>query len=513
MPSGGHLAQQGGQQVVGFTSRQGIEGHANRDRLIRRRWPIGRRLSSEGGDQQERTVDERASQPMQQVDEQRISPLEVVEPQDDGPFLRSQTETFDDEAEHDLARFGRCCIADFGRVTEQVEDGLDEAVQRGFVGREAEAGGTDLSARPAYLVHGKRSVEIEPSEKCRGDRNPYVVLAVRSAGPGKDGHRSRREVLERPIDEATLADTRFAGDRHDGTLARSDHHHHRAHEFSLGGTANERRVVASARPGVAPLEADDVPHPFELLATTNLDVLDRFTQDGFRCQLCRHVADEDGSGRRQRLQACCEVDHIAHRCIRIGAGDRADDHFAGVDADSQFEFRAEIGLGVGELRDRRVHLHRGPNGPIRIVFVGDGGSEDGENTVAEDLVDPSAERGDVVLQPLEGAIDETLHTLGVQFLAERGVADDVGEDHRDDPALLCRRAEHLVPTERAEPCSFGERPRTGDAGHQHQVPTLGQTAPLGPEHSRHSTTESRSASFSAIFGFSCSGVSRTMCSF
>ena len=97
-------------------------------------------------------------------------------------------------------------------------------------------------------------------------------------------------------------------------------------------------------------------------------------------------------------------------------------------------------------------------GAIGVVLVRDRRAEDGEDAVAEDLVDTPTELVDVALQPLEGTVDEALDAFGVEVLAEGGVADDVGEEDRDHPTLLGERAEDLVPAERAEPCTVGQRP-------------------------------------------------------
>ena len=67
----------------------------------------------------------------------------------------------------------------------------------------------------------------------------------------------------------------------------------------------------------------------------------------------------------------------------------------------------------GERGERLVHAQRGPHGPLGVVLVGDRGAEQGDDLVADDLVEPAAEGGDVGDEPLEAVVDEALHLLGV----------------------------------------------------------------------------------------------------
>ena len=67
----------------------------------------------------------------------------------------------------------------------------------------------------------------------------------------------------------------------------------------------------------------------------------------------------------------------------------------------------------GCSRDRLLHAQRGAHRPLGVVLVGHRRAEQGDDGVADDLVDPPAEGGDVVHQPLEAAVDEVLHLLGV----------------------------------------------------------------------------------------------------
>ena len=114
-----------------------------------------------------------------------------------------------------------------------------------------------------------------------------------------------------------------------------------------------------------------------------------------------------------------------------------------------------------EAGQRVLHPQGRPHGPLGVVLVGDGRAEQGDDGVAEQLVDASAEQLDVGDQALEARLDQALHALGVEVLGERGVADEVGEQHGDDAPLLER--DRSAPTwsaaRRAEP-----RPRSAPDG-------------------------------------------------
>ena len=80
--------------------------------------------------------------------------------------------------------------------------------------------------------------------------------------------------------------------------------------------------------------------------------------------------------------------------------------------------------------------------------MGDGRAEQGDDAVAEQLVDAAAEQLDVGDEPLEAGLDQTFDVLRVAVLGERGVPDEVGEQDRDDPALLERDRRRLPPDAR-----------------------------------------------------------------
>ncbi len=88
------------------------------------------------------------------------------------------------------------------------------------------------------------------------------------------------------------------------------------------------------------------------------------------------------------------------------------------------------------VRQRLLHAQAGAHGALGVVLVGDRRAEEGEDGVADDLVDPAAEVGDVGGEPLEAAVDQVLDLLGVACLGEVGEPDEVGEQDGDDAALV-----------------------------------------------------------------------------
>ena len=98
-----------------------------------------------------------------------------------------------------------------------------------------------------------------------------------------------------------------------------------------------------------------------------------------------------------------------------------------------------------------LHPQRGPHRPLGVVLVGDGRAEQGHDGVADDLVDPPAEGHDVGDEPLEAPVDQVLHLLRVERLGHRREADQVGEQHADDPPLLGAPVPERMPAGGAEP--------------------------------------------------------------
>ena len=76
----------------------------------------------------------------------------------------------------------------------------------------------------------------------------------------------------------------------------------------------------------------------------------------------------------------------------------------------------------------------------RVVLVCRRGPEDRHHRITDELLDRATVTLEDRPQILEVATHARADHLGIRGLAERGRADEVAEEHRDDLALLARRA-------------------------------------------------------------------------
>jgi hypothetical protein len=126
-----------------------------------------------------------------------------------------------------------------------------------------------------------------------------------------------------------------------------------------------------------------------------------------------------------------------------------DQRLTGRDADVDLQLS-----GGGELLPDR---QRGPDGALGVVLVRDGRAEDRHHRVAHKLRDraavPLEDRAQVGVVRLQ----EPLHVLGIHPLGARREPHEVGEQHRDDLALLAEGT--CFPIERGATCVA--EPRAG----------------------------------------------------
>ena len=279
---------------------------------------------------------------------------------------------------------------------------------------------------------------------------------------------ARGDPVEHLVDEAALADAVLADDRDDdGVLALDRLLDRHLGDGQLAGPADHRDLgaVAAAHTGRRG-GGDGQPRLDRALAAAGDELAGRLVVDGVRGERVRRLADDHAPGRGHRLQPRGGVDDVAHRRV-LGAGERADEHLAGVDADAHADVDGAARPGLGHRAgDRLLHPQPGPHGAFGVVLVRHRGAEQGEDPVAEQLVDPAAVLGDVVDEAGEAAIDQALGLLGVHVLGERGEPDEVGEQHGDDAPLLVGQHAERVPTRRTEPRSLRDGGSTRGALHQ-----------------------------------------------
>ena len=152
----------------------------------------------------------------------------------------------------------------------------------------------------------------------------------------------------------------------------------------------------------------------------------------------RPLADQHRSRLGHLLEVSRDVDCVARDELVAGSADRGD-HLAGVDADPDRERDAVAFLeGAVELFEALEHLERGPDRPLRIVLVCRRHPEDGDDRVADVLLQRPAPRGNDARHRLEEGAQQGAQPLRVEPLAELGRADHVGEQDRRDLALLAQ---------------------------------------------------------------------------
>ena len=150
--------------------------------------------------------------------------------------------------------------------------------------------------------------------------------------------------------------------------------------------------------------------------------------------------DEHRSGLGRGLQPRRDVHRVAERGVldpRAGA-DLPDDDRAGRRSDPDAEALGTPAAPhfAGILLHLGDDAQRAENGSFGVVLPRGRRAEEGENSVAREILDVAAERLDLADDPGHRLSHDELHVLGVEPLCERGRADDVGEDGRQHLPLL-----------------------------------------------------------------------------
>ena len=154
------------------------------------------------------------------------------------------------------------------------------------------------------------------------------------------------------------------------------------------------------------------------------------------------LAEDDAARLGDGLEARREVDRVADRRVvhpqRVP--DPPHDHLAAVQAHAH----AHGPVGAAD-RDRLVTKRRrdvpgGQNGPLGVVLVRQGGAEQRQEAVAQELCDRPLVAVDLGEGPGEELLDEGGHRLGPDALGRPRGVDDVAEERGDGLALALERA-------------------------------------------------------------------------
>ena len=264
---------------------------------------------------------------------------------------------------------------------------------------------------------------------------PVGDLAIRKAAPRalQRVRRLAREPSPELANEPGLAHSRVAHDRDEvRLLLRDGATVGRLKQVELGLPADEDRFTSPDPAG--PHEGDRAPEPAAsnaagLSLRLDLPGLLELERSANGCD--RPVADQDLSGLRRLLEPRRNIDGIAGQ---EGAADpRGPDHdFARVHADADGQAVAE------QLLHTPAHREGGVEGALGVVLLRRRSAERGEHRVARELLDRTAGRRNLSLHRVVEAVHQRSDALGILLGGERGRADDVCEEHRDELALLGR---------------------------------------------------------------------------
>ncbi len=307
----------------------------------------------------------------------------------------------------------------------------------------------DPGCRP-HDVHQRR--EVTPVAVPDG-APPQHPCVGRSAHPAGDLRR-----------DAGLADPGLTGDDHRPRLAVGDDvpeggHEHR--EFLVA--AGERGIVTVTGPGdVRRPQADQLVGRDGFALALELQRRqpppgchrgggDHGVVPGVHGTDCRRVGQPGGG-----------VDGVADHRVAQGRLD-AGQHLAGVDPDPQAEMAPAPGFVGDQPADGLLHGGGCADGPLRVVLVRGRRAEHGHDAVAGEIVDPSADLGDIAGERGEYPVGDLADPLGVEILGPRGEVREVTEQDGDHPALGALVRTQAVFGLEGQPAVEAEAP-AGDGG-------------------------------------------------
>ena len=139
--------------------------------------------------------------------------------------------------------------------------------------------------------------------------------------------------------------------------------------------------------------------------------------------------------RRHRLEPGRGVHEVA-RDHALALGPDGDRGLARQDADPDVEFDAGL---PAERRDHVDEFEGGTDRSLGVVLVGDRGTPQRHDGIADELLDGTAVAIDDHPGALEISILQLAHGLGIAARGERREADQVGEEDRDDRRSVAGR--------------------------------------------------------------------------
>src|SRR2546426_613839 len=244
-------------------------------------------------------------------------------------------------------------------------------------------------------------------------------------------------------EEAALADPRLAGDEHDLSSADPGRLIREVEPRELHPSSDEWRLDVDRRSRRCALAGQRVGEHGSLLPLhlDGPDLAEAELAVGHAEGRLRHI---DLAGRGGLLETRRRVHGVAHHAVLRDAPHGPGDDHPGMDADAQAELDPELDLDACRvLVEGPLHPERAAQRALRIVLVRDGRTEDHEDGVADEFLDRPVVPERLLSEILEDARDEHLKLFRIEVVGERRKADEVGEEHRHETALLIYRRQCL----------------------------------------------------------------------
>ena len=168
-------------------------------------------------------------------------------------------------------------------------------------------------------------------------------------------------------------------------------------------------------------------------------------------------ADDDCPGTGKLLQPCGRVDDVAGhgRLATRRIGGEVEEHLSRRDADSHSQLEAAFRLV--HLLDLAPCRKCRPQRALGVVLVRERGPKDPENRIADELLDRASESLELGANTAVVRREQAADVFRVELLCEVRVADEVDEEHCDDPSFRGHARLRVIEPEtagRAEPAPW-----------------------------------------------------------
>ena len=394
-------------------------------------------LRASGADHEHRHAARPIDEMVDEVEQCVVGPVKVLEHEHERVALRQRLE----KASPGRRRFALAVAARgaVGLEARQRPQVLFDPGGLRFVADQVRHGRPELGVRLVGGV-GVQDAGLGGDHLAQRPVGDAVAVRQRPALAPRDEVRLALDRLEELPDEPALAD---AGNAHErDQLYRSlgpAPAEGVEEEVHLGPAADERRrgPLHDVDPE-AGAALDRLPRGNRPGLALGHDRLDMPVGDRAIRRVVGRLADEDAVDGCGGLEARGRVDDVAgrHSLSAAGIGPEDDQRLAGVHADAHVQ--VEAGLLLVQPVDRSPDRERRADRALGIVLVGHRRAEERHDGVADELLD----RPPVVLELVaqervvrrQGAAD----VLDVHALAPAREPDEIGEEHRDDLALLTR---------------------------------------------------------------------------